>query len=67
MTLDGCPVNTDMHPVTGAGEQIEGLFVVGNDSGGFFAVSYPNLFTGLAAGRSMTFGRRAGMLAAQGK
>ena len=35
-TLDGCPVNTDMHPVTGAGDQIEGLFVVGNDSGGFF-------------------------------
>lgn len=66
-TLDGCPVNTDMHPVTEAGDQIEGLFVVGNDSGGFFAVSYPNLFTGLAAGRSMTFGRRAGMLAAQGR
>lgn len=66
-TLDGCPVNTDMHPVTEAGERIEGLFVVGNDSGAFFSVSYPNLFTGLACGRSMTFGRRAGMLAAQGK
>ena len=63
-TIDGCPVNTDMHPVNDAGEQIEGLYMVGNDSGGFFSVSYPNLMTGLAAGRTMTFGRRAGMLAA---
>ena len=51
-TIDGCPVNTDMHPVNEAGEQIDGLYMVGNDSGGFFSVSYPNLFTGLsAAGR----------------
>ena len=64
-TLDGCPINTDMHPVNEAGEQINGLYVCGNDSGGFFSVSYPNLFTGLAVGRSMTFGRRAGTLAAQ--
>lgn len=64
-TIDGCPVNTDMHPVDEAGKQIEGLFMVGNDSGGFFSVSYPNLMTGLAAGRTMTFGRRAGMIAAQ--
>lgn len=66
-TIDGCPVNTDMHPVNEAGEQVDGLYVVGNDSGGFFCVSYPNLFTGLAAGRTMTFGRRAGMLAATGQ
>ena len=36
-------------------------------SGGFFSVSYPNLLTGLACGRTMTFGRRAGMLAATGQ
>lgn len=66
-TIDGCPVNTDMHPVNEAGEQIDGLYMAGNDSGGFFSVSYPNLFTGLAAGRTMTFGRRAGMLAATGQ
>lgn len=66
-TIDGCPVNTDMHPVNEAGEQIDGLYMVGNDSGGFFSVSYPNLFTGLAAGRTMTFGRRAGLLAATGQ
>ena len=64
-TIDGCPVNTDMQAVTDEGKAIDGLYVCGNDSGGFFAVSYPNLFTGLAAGRSMTFGRRAGTLAAE--
>ena len=66
-TIDGIRINTNMHAIDDAGNQIEGLYMVGNDSGGFFSVSYPNLFTGLAAGRSMTFGRRAGMLAAQGK
>lgn len=66
-TIDGISINTDMHAVDEAGKQIEGLFMVGNDSGGFFSVSYPNLMTGLAAGRTMAFGRRAGMLAAQGK
>ena len=66
-TIDGISINTDMHAIDEAGKQIEGLFMVGNDSGGFFSVSYPNLMTGLAAGRTMTFGRRAGMLAAQGK
>lgn len=66
-TIDGISINTDMHAVDEVGKQIEGLFMVGNDSGGFFSVSYPNLMTGLAAGRTMTFGRRAGMLAAQGK
>ena len=25
-TIDGCPVNTDMHPVNEAGEQIDGLY-----------------------------------------
>ncbi len=64
-TLDGVRINTDMHAIDDEGNQIEGLYMVGNDSGGFFSVSYPNLFTGLAAGRSMTFGRRAGTLAAE--
>ena len=66
-TIDGIIINTDMQPVNEDEEPIEGLYVVGNDSGGFFSVSYPNLFTGLACGRTMTFGRRAGMLAATGQ
>ena len=63
-TIDGVIVNTDMQPVNEDEEPIEGLYVVGNDSGGFFSISYPNLFTGLACGRTMTFGRRAGTIAA---
>ena len=66
-TLDGVMIDTNMHPVREDGTPIEGLYVTGNDSGGFFCVSYPNLFTGLACGRTMTFGRRAGMLAATGQ
>lgn len=66
-TVDGCLINTDIHPVDENGEAIEGLYMVGDCSGGFFSVSYPNLFTGLACGRTMTFGRRAGKLAATGQ
>lgn len=66
-TIDGVLIDTDMHAVDEAGKAIDGLYMAGNDSGGFFSVSYPNLFTGLAAGRTMTFGRRAGMLAATGQ
>lgn len=64
-TIDGVPINTEMHALDKDGEQIDGLYVCGNDSGSFFSISYPNLFTGLAAGRSMTFGRLAGELAAK--
>lgn len=66
-TLDGVRINTNMHPVREDGSEVEGLYMAGDCSGGFFSVSYPNLFTGLACGRTMTFGRRAGMLAATGK
>ena len=66
-TLDGVRINTNMHPVRADGSEIEGLYMAGDCSGGFFSVSYPNLFTGLACGRTMTFGRRAGMLAATGQ
>ena len=66
-TLDGVTIDTNMHPCDENGDAIEGLYLTGNDSGGFFSVSYPNLLTGLACGRTMTFGRRAGMLAATGQ
>ena len=66
-TLDGVTIDTNMHPCDENGDPILGLYLTGNDSGGFFSVSYPNLMTGLACGRTMTFGRRAGMLAATGQ
>lgn len=45
---------------------LEGLYVCGNDSGSFFAYTYPDQITGLAAGRSATFARRAGRIVATG-
>ena len=58
-TMDGCRINTDMQVIREDGSVIEGLYATGDCTGGFFANNYPNLFTGLACGRTMTFGRRA--------
>ncbi len=66
-TLDGVRIDCDMHALDPAGKVIPGLFVTGNDSGGYYAVTYPNLSTGNACGRTMTFGRHAAKVAAQGK
>ena len=66
-TLDGVRINTNMHTTRADGSEIEGLYMAGDCSGSFFSVSYPNLFTGLACGRTMVEGRRAGMLAATGQ
>ena len=61
-TMDGLRINTDMQVLNKEMKPIEGLFAIGNDSGGFFANSYPELVVGVAAGRSMTFGRHLGKL-----
>ena len=58
-TLNGCRINTNMQVIREDGSPIEGLYATGDCTGGFFAQTYPNLFTGLACGRTMTFGRRA--------
>lgn len=59
-TLDGIRINANMQALDKEQKAIPGLYVVGNDSGGFFAHTYPNNFRGIAAGRSATFGRIAG-------
>ena len=64
-TLDGCRINTDMQVIREDGTAIEGLYATGDATGGFFANNYPNLFTGLACGRTMTFGRRAAKIVAK--
>ena len=64
-TLDGCRINTDMQVIREDGTPIEGLYATGDVTGGFFANNYPNLFTGLACGRTMTFGRRAAKIVAK--
>lgn len=63
-TLDGIRIDTNMNAVNAKGEPIEGLYVAGDCSGGYFDASYPNLLAGCAAGRSITFGRLAGKNAA---
>ncbi|MCD8126687.1 MAG: FAD-binding protein [Clostridiales bacterium] len=63
-TLNGCRINTDMQVIREDGTAIEGLYATSDCSGGFFATTYPNLFTGLACGRTMTFGRRAAQIVA---
>lgn len=64
-TLDGVRINTDMQVLREDGTVIEGLWATGDCTGGFFANNYPNLFTGLACGRTMTFGRRAAKIVAK--
>ena len=66
-TMDGCRINTDMQVIREDGTPIEGLWATGDVTGGFFANNYPNLFTGLACGRTMTFGRRAAKVIVNGK
>ena len=63
-TLNGCRINTDMQVIREDGSVIEGLWATGDCTGGFFAQTYPNLFTGLACGRTMTFGRHAAKIVA---
>lgn len=65
-TMDGIKIDESMRALTPAGDPIEGLYVCGNDSGGFFAYTYPDQVPGLAAGRSATFACRAGRIAATG-
>ncbi len=59
-TLDGVQVNDELQPFGADGEPIEGVYVVGNDQGSFYAGFYPNLAAGINAGRCATFGRMVG-------
>lgn len=58
-TVDGIRIDTNMNALDQDLRPIPGLYVVGNDSGGFFAHTYFNFVTGCAGGRTATFGRRA--------
>ena len=64
-TLDGIQINNKMNAIDTKGRPIPGLFVIGNDSGGYFANEYPNLATGMACGRTVTFGRLVGQYLAK--
>ncbi len=64
-TMDGIQINTEMNAIDTEGNPIAGLYVIGNDSGGYFANEYPNLATGMACGRTVTFGRLVGLALAK--
>ena len=59
-TLDGIVINKNLNACDENGDAIPGLYVIGNDSGSYFANEYPNLSTGMACGRTVTFGRVIG-------
>lgn len=63
-TLNGIHINTDIQAMDSNCDPIPGLYVVGNDSGGYFSGAYYNMVTGAACGRTVTFGRRAGRIVA---
>ncbi len=63
-TMDGIKVDTQARPLDKAGVPFEGLFVIGDSSGSYFAHTYPNLFTGYANGRTVTFARRVARILA---
>ena len=65
-TMNGVRVNTNLQAIKPDGEAIEGLYVVGNDMGGFFSNSYPQMFGGTAQGKTVCFARLAALHAVTG-
>lgn len=65
-TMDGIRIDTQMRPMDAMNEPFEGLHVIGDSSGSYFAHTYPNLFTGYANGRTTTFARRVARIISGG-
>ena len=59
VTIHGVITDTNSQPLRTDGSVIEGLYVCGNDQGGFYPHNYPSNFTGINAGRTATFARIA--------
>lgn len=59
VTIHGVITDTNSQPLRADGSAIEGLYVCGNDQGGFYPHNYPSMFTGINAGRTATFARIA--------
>ena len=58
-TCDGLRINRKCQVYDTNHKVIEGLYAVGNCSGGFFSGNYPEYFVGVCVGRTMTQGRYA--------
>lgn len=59
VSMNGIVTDTNSQPLRADGSVIEGLYVCGNDQGGFYPHGYPSEFTGINAGRVGTFARIA--------
>lgn len=59
-TMDGVQIDTNGQAIGEDDKLIDGLFVIGNDSGKYYTSSYPNFGAGTNAGRCATFGRVCG-------
>lgn len=66
VVLGGLKINTKMQVLDSGNQVIPGLYAAGNASGGFFANDYPVIVPGLSHSRAWTFGRLAGLSAAEG-
>lgn len=65
-TMDGLMINEDMQVLDENAEVVPGLYAAGDNSGGYLGITYLGNAAGNAAGRSITFGRHAGRVAALG-
>lgn len=63
-TMDGIRIDTQMRPLDEENVPFEGLYVIGDTSGSYFAHTYPNLFTGYANGRTTVYARRVARILA---
>ncbi|MFR7403716.1 MAG: FAD-binding protein [Coriobacteriaceae bacterium] len=54
VTTHGVITDVNSRPLKNDGTPIEGLYVCGNDQGGFYPHNYPSNFTGINAGRTAT-------------
>ena len=63
-TMDGIKIDTEMRPLDDNCEPFQGLHVIGDSSGSYFAHTYPSLFTGYANGRTTVFARRVARILA---
>lgn len=59
VSTHGVITDVNSQPLRADGSVIEGLYVCGNDQGGFYPHNYPSNFTGINAGRTATFARIA--------
>jgi len=58
-SMSGIFTNTNSQAITDEGKVIDGLYVCGNDQGGFYPRNYPSQLIGMNMGRVCTFARIA--------